>query len=75
VYATEINTNNAPDGIMLETPAIVFGEYGDGQVIAVGPHPERAGGDEPLVRTLVRRIARPKNGEETVLHQAIQPAD
>ena len=63
VYTTEINTNNAPDGIMLETPAIVFGEYGDGQVIAVGPHPERAGDDEPLVRTLVRRIARPNNGK------------
>jgi len=61
VYETEINNNNAPEGIMQGTPAVVFGTYGKGKVIAVGPHPEQTGDDDPLVRKFVRHIARPPN--------------
>ena len=65
VYETEINNNNAPEGIMQGTPAVVFGNYGKGKVIAVGPHPEQTGDDDPLVRKFVRHIARtPNDGDQ-----------
>jgi len=53
-YRTEINTNNAPPGIMKDTPAIIAGEFGQGRVICSSPHPEYTDGLEHLVRNAVR---------------------
>ena len=52
-YRSEINTNNAPDGIMLNTPAIVKGTFKDGTVICISPHPEQTSGCEAILRELI----------------------
>ena len=38
-YESEINTNGAPEGVMLGKPAIVLGEFGAGRVVATGHRP------------------------------------
>ena len=52
-YRSEINTNNAPEGIMLNTPAIVKGAFKDGTVICISPHPEQTSGCEAILRELI----------------------
>ncbi len=56
-YRTEINTNNAPPGIMKGTPAIIAGEFGKGRVFCYSPHPEYTEGLEHLVQNAVRCVA------------------
>jgi len=57
VYDSEMNRNGAPEGIMLGTPAVVFGHFGTGRVVGVGPHPEQTDGSEEIVRRLALRAA------------------
>lgn len=56
-YESEINTNGAPEGIMLGTPALVIGTFGEGHVVASSPHPEQTKGMEELTRRMVRQAA------------------
>jgi len=56
-YESEINTNGAPEGIMLGTPALVIGAFGAGHVVTSSPHPEQTAGMEELTRRMVRRAA------------------
>jgi len=56
-YRSEINTNGAPAGVMLDTPAIVRGAFGAGRVVCSSPHPEQTEGLEDVVRRLVRAAA------------------
>lgn len=53
-YRSEINKVGAPEGVMLGSPAIVRGEFGEGVVLGVSPHPEQTGGMEDLTRRLIR---------------------
>ena len=57
-YRSEINTNGAPDGVMLDTPAIVRGAFGKGRVVCSSPHPEQTEGLEEVLRQLIRAAAR-----------------
>ena len=57
VYAGEINENDAPEGVMLGTPAVVFGRFGHGRVVGVSPHPEQTEGSEEIVQNLILRAA------------------
>ncbi len=41
VYNTEIAENGAVEGFMIGTTAIAQGEYQNGKVIAISPHPEK----------------------------------
>jgi len=52
-YRSEINTNDAPQGVMLDTPAIVKSTFKEGTVICISPHPEQTVGCEEVVRDLV----------------------
>ncbi|MBG87444.1 MAG: hypothetical protein CMO80_11155 [Verrucomicrobiales bacterium] len=45
-------------GTMINTPAIVEGEFGDGRVVSISPHPEATRGLESIIATAVRAIAR-----------------
>lgn len=56
-YRSEINKNGAPEGVMLDTPAIVRGSFGQGHVVCSSPHPEQTKGLEDVVRRLVRAAA------------------
>ena len=57
-YRSEINTNGAPEGVMLDAPAIVRGAFGKGRVVCSSPHPEQTEGLEEVVRQLIRAAAR-----------------
>jgi glutamine amidotransferase-like uncharacterized protein len=57
VYETEIAENGAPEGMMIGATAIGTGEYGEGRVIAVSPHPEKSENLHHMVVTMVRWLA------------------
>jgi glutamine amidotransferase-like uncharacterized protein len=48
-YRTEVCEHEFQRGTMLGTPAIVAAKFGDGRVIAFGPHPEMAPSRERLL--------------------------
>jgi glutamine amidotransferase-like uncharacterized protein len=50
IYKSELNENHAPAGIMINTPAIVIGQFGMGRVFVSSPHPESTGGLDNLVQ-------------------------
>lgn len=56
-YRTEINKNDAPEGVMKDTPAIVAGQFGQGRVLCSSPHPEYTDGLESFVHRAVRWAA------------------
>ncbi len=56
-FRTEINKNDAPEGVMKDTPAIIAGRFGKGRVFCSSPHPEYTDGLEPLVHKAVRWAA------------------
>ncbi len=56
-FRTEINKNDAPEGVMKDTPAIIAGRFGKGRVFCSSPHPEYTEGLEPLVHKAVRWAA------------------
>ncbi|MBM3472635.1 MAG: hypothetical protein FJX75_05115 [Armatimonadetes bacterium] len=39
-FRTEVSRYDAQRGTMVNTPAIVIGQYGEGRVMAISPHPE-----------------------------------
>ena len=46
------------EGTMIDTPAIVSGEFGQGRVISISPHPEATAGLEEMLAMSVRAVAR-----------------
>ncbi len=56
-YRGEIRKNEAPEGVMLDTPAVVSGRFGAGTVVCSSPHPEQTTGMDQVVRALVLRAA------------------
>jgi glutamine amidotransferase-like uncharacterized protein len=50
IYKSELNENDAPTGVMIDTPAIVIGQFGMGRVFVSSPHPESTGGLDNLVQ-------------------------
>ncbi len=44
------------EGTMIDTPAIVMGEFGAGSVIAISPHPESTEGLEEMISQAVRAV-------------------
>ncbi|MCA9083385.1 MAG: succinylglutamate desuccinylase/aspartoacylase family protein [Planctomycetaceae bacterium] len=44
-------------GTMIDTPAIVSGEFGKGRVISISPHPEATEGLESMLATAVTAVA------------------
>lgn len=47
-------------GTMIDTPAIVRGEYGSGRVISISPHPEATEGLEQMVAMAVQAVTKQK---------------
>ena len=56
-FRTEINKNDAPEGVMKDTPAIIVGQFGKGRVFCSSPHPEYTDGLEPLIHKAARWAA------------------
>jgi len=57
-FRTEINENNAPKGVMLNSPAIILGRFGAGKIILFSPHPEKTEALHGFVHRAVDHIAR-----------------
>ena len=71
VYDTEIvSPRGGIPGLMLGATAIAAGTYGQGHVIAIGPHPERSPGMDGVVRRCVQWAA----GEDAAAAPATRPA-
>lgn len=51
-FATEIAKNGTPKGIQVGSPAIAIGEFGEGRVVGISPHPEQTAGLERIVPRL-----------------------
>jgi glutamine amidotransferase-like uncharacterized protein len=56
-FRTEISKYEPQAGTMIDTPAIVASEFGQGRVIAISPHLEASVGLEPLVQRAVAWVA------------------
>lgn len=53
IFRGEVAENGAPSGVMPGTPAAVVGTFGEGQAMAVSPHPERTPGRGAMLRSAV----------------------
>lgn len=55
-FAEEVAENGSPVGVMVNSPAIVLGDYGRGQVMCISPHPEQTEGCEKWLPRAVKRL-------------------
>lgn len=56
-FRTEVASNNTPAGIMINSPAIFAGQFKQGKVICISPHPEQTEGLEYIVPHAVNWVA------------------
>ncbi|MDK2972893.1 MAG: hypothetical protein PWP23_2648 [Candidatus Sumerlaeota bacterium] len=56
-YVTDMAAEGAPTGMMTGRDAVVAAPYGDGRLVAFGPHPELSPGLEHWLRNAVRWAA------------------
>ncbi|EDY16860.1 biotin apo-protein ligase-related protein-like protein [Chthoniobacter flavus Ellin428] len=57
LFRTEMAENGTPAGVMVNSPAIVKGQFGKGRVIISSPHPEQTPGLEIIVEQAVHWLA------------------
>lgn len=53
-YRSELTENNALEGAMINTPAIITGKFGKGRVVCFSPHPESTKGLEEFITHAAR---------------------
>jgi glutamine amidotransferase-like uncharacterized protein len=58
VFETEIVENGAPEGIMIGLTAIAQGNFGEGRILAISPHPEKSPELRHMISTAVKWLAR-----------------
>ena len=56
-FRGEINKNNAPKGVMMNSPAMILGRFGSGKVILFSPHPEKSAALEGAVGRAVGHVS------------------
>ncbi|TWU64918.1 BPL-N domain-containing protein [Crateriforma conspicua] len=56
-FQTAVAQKGAHEDAMAGTHAVIHGEFGDGQVVCISPHPEFPGGPNQMVRAAVRLVA------------------
>ena len=56
-FRTELAENNSPVGVMVDSPAFVRGQFGQGRVFISSPHPEATPGLEPAIERATRWAA------------------
>jgi hypothetical protein len=56
-FRTELAKNGSPEGVMVNSPAIVRASFGKGRVISSSPHPEQTDGMEKFIENAVRWVA------------------
>lgn len=53
IFKTEIAKNGAPEGIQIDSPAILRGGFGKGRVVGISPHPEQTDGLRDVIPALL----------------------
>jgi glutamine amidotransferase-like uncharacterized protein len=63
-FTTEIAEGSARKGVMIDSPAIICGNFGKGRVVLFSPHPDQTPGLETFVSQAARWAAKqpPKSG-------------
>ena len=56
-YTTEVSDNDVPEGIQIDSPAIMLSTYGKGTTLVFGIHPERSPELQDLVLIGLRHLA------------------
>jgi len=56
-FRSEVSSNGAPVGVMINSPAIVRGQYQQGRVVCVSPHPEQTAGLQDIVPNAILWVA------------------
>lgn len=56
-FRTELAKNGTPEGLMINTPAIISAPFGDGRVVAVSPHPEQNEATYAMVARMIEWAA------------------
>ncbi|HWI57827.1 MAG TPA: BPL-N domain-containing protein, partial [Bacillota bacterium] len=59
LFRTEVAHNNTPKGIMVNSPAIFAGRFGQGRVLCFSPHPEQTKGLETMIPRAVLWVSAP----------------
>lgn len=54
IFRNEVAENETPAGIQINTPAILTGNFGEGRVVGVSPHPEQSEGLRNIVPRLIQ---------------------
>jgi len=57
-FRSEVSKYKPQEGTMINTPAVIVGEYGNGRVLCISPHPESTDALNRLVQNAVRWTAR-----------------
>ncbi len=57
-FRTELAEGGAPEGVMVDSPAIAASSHGEGRVVWISPHPEQTPGLEPVMPRAVRWAAK-----------------
>lgn len=56
-FRTELARNGTPEGVMIDSPALVRGSHGKGRVLFSSPHPEQTKGMEDFISSAVRWVS------------------
>lgn len=56
-FRSEFAENGSPVGVMVDSPAMVAGDYGKGRVLCSSPHPEQQTGMEGFIVNAVKWVA------------------
>ncbi len=57
LYRSEVSSNGAPVGVMIDSPAIFSAQYQQGRVVCVSPHPEQTSDLEDVVPNAINWVA------------------
>ena len=57
-FRSEVSKYKPQEGTMINTPAVIVGEFGNGRVLCISPHPESTDALNRLVQNAVRWTAR-----------------
>jgi putative intracellular protease/amidase len=52
-FRTELAQNDTPGGVMINSPAVFAGPFGNGRVVCISPHPEQTDGLDHWLPSLV----------------------
>lgn len=64
-FTAEVAQNETPAGIMIHSPAIVLGKFGQGDVLCISPHPEQSGpAGQQWITAALRHLRYGKAGTE-----------